>query len=330
MSLPSEVFAASVTGATVRTAGIVGVGAALPANVVTNDEIAPGIGVDAQWIERRTGIRSRRWVREGETVAGLATAAGREALDAAGLPASELDLILVATITPDGLTPNAAPLVAHELGATRAGAADVGAACTGFVSALGLGAAMIEASRADRVLVIGAEVMSRFLDPTDKRTAGLFGDGAGAAVLSAGSAGRIGPVVLATDGAAAPFIRASHADQLVEMDGHETFKRAVSALTSSTRDAVDLAGLRLGDIDLFVYHQANGRILSAVGEALDLDQDRVLDVIGELGNTSAASVPLALAEAAGQGRLRPGMQVLLAAVGAGFTWGATVVDWGTA
>src|SRR4051812_23367776 len=330
MSLPSEVLAPPAPFAAVRTAGIAGIGCALPANAVGNAEIATGIGVDAEWIERRTGIRSRRWVGEGETVAGLATAAGREALAAAGLPAAELDLVLVATITPDGLTPNAAPLVAHELGAHRAGAADVGAACTGFVTALGLGSAMIEASRADRVLVIGAEVMSRFLAPANKRTAGLFGDGAGAAVLSAGGGGRVGPVVLATDGAAAPFIRASHAEQRVRMDGHETFKRAVTALTSCTRDAVALAELDLGQIDLFVYHQANGRILSAVGEALDLDQGRVLDVIAEYGNTSAASVPIALAHAAREGRLQPGMQVLLAAVGAGFTWGATVVEWGTA
>ena len=327
MSLPSDVLAPPAAYAAVRTAGIAGLGSALPAAVVSNAEIAPGIGVDAEWIERRTGIRRRRWVGEGETVVSLAAAAGREALAAAGLAASELDLVLVATITPDALTPNAAPLVAHELGAHRAGAADVGAACTGWVSALGLGAAMVEAGRAEHVLVIGAEVMSRFLDPADKRTAGLFGDGAGAAVLSAGSAGHVGPVVLAADGAAAPFIRASHAEQLVQMDGHETFKRAVTALTSCTRDAVALAGLDLDQIDLFVYHQANGRILSAVGEALELDQDRVLDVIAELGNTSAASVPLALSQAAREGLLRPGAQVLLAAVGAGFTWGATVVEW---
>jgi 3-oxoacyl-[acyl-carrier-protein] synthase-3 len=313
-----------------RTAGITGLGSALPPRLVSNAEIASVLGVDSEWIERRTGIRNRRHALPGERVTTLAARAGSEALFFAGLPASFVDVVLVATLSADELIPNAAPQVAHEIGATRAGAIDIGAACTGFVSALGVGASMIEAGRAEHVLVIGADVMSRLLDVTDKRTAGLFGDGAGAVVLSAGTSGRIGPVVLAADGAAAPFLHATHDEQLLRMDGHETFKLAVTALTSSTIEAVDLAGLDLEDIDLFVYHQANARILTAVGEALGLDQSRIVDAIGELGNTSAASIPLALVQASRDGLLWPGAQVLLAAVGAGFTWGATVVEWGSA
>jgi 3-oxoacyl-[acyl-carrier-protein] synthase-3 len=297
---------------------------------VSNAEVAPGIGVDAEWIERRTGIRNRRHAADGERVTTLAAEAGSAALLSAGLAPEVIDLVLVATLSPDELTPNAAPQVAHLLGATRAGAMDIGAACTGFVSALGVGASMIEAGRAEHVLVIGAEILSRFLDLTDKRTAGLFGDGAGAAVLSAGTQGRIGPVVLAADGGAAAFIRADHDEQLIRMDGHETFKIAVSSLTSCTREAVEMAGLELADIDLFVYHQANRRILVSLSEGMGLPADRVLDAIGDLGNTSAASIPLALAQASRDGLLRPGAQVLLAAVGAGFTWGATVVEWGNA
>lgn len=325
LSAPVAPFAARF-----RTAGIAGLGSALPPDAVLNHQIAPRIGVDAEWIERRTGIRSRRHAGKGTTIAALAAAAGAEALLAAGLPAGQLDLVLVATLAPDDLTPNAAPRVAHALGAERAGAIDIGAACAGFVSALSLGASMIEAGRAEHVLVIGAEVLSRFVDFDDKRTAGLFGDGAGAALLSSGDHGRVGPVVLAADGSAASLIQARHDEQLIRMDGHETFKRAVSSLASCTREAAAMADLELEDIDLFVYHQANGRILSTLADTLAIDPERVVDVIAELGNTSAASVPLALAHASREGRLAPGDRVLLAAVGAGFTWGATVVEWGRA
>lgn len=330
MPLPEALGVIPPSVARLRTAGISGLGTALPARAVGNEAIAAGIGVDAAWIERRTGIRGRRHARAGETVVSLAADAGREALLAAGRPGQSVDLVLVATLAPDDLTPNAAPQVAHELGATRAGAVDVGAACTGFLSALALGASTVEAGRAEHVLVIGAEILSRFTDGGDKRTAGLFGDGAGAALLSAGDHGRIGAVSLGCDGAAAPFIHARHDERLLRMDGHETFKRAVTALVGATHDALALAGLALAEIDLFVYHQANGRILRSVAEQLGVTGDRVLDVIADTGNTSAASVPLALADASRSGRLEPGSRVLLGAVGAGFTWGATVIEWGRA
>jgi len=249
---------------------------------------------------------------------------------AAGLEADAVDMILVATLTADELTPNAAPQVAHAIGAHRAGTMDVGAACTGFLSAVSIGAGLIESGRAGNVLIVGAEILSRHLDHSDRKTAMLFGDGAGAIVLAADADGSVGPVVLASDGSAAPYILADRASGIITMDGHETFKRAPAALIDATRDVLELAGLTTDDIDLFVYHQANGRITSAVAEALDVTDGRVLDVIAEIGNTSAASLPLALAEAHQRGLLHPGARVLLGAVGAGFTWGATILEWGQA
>ena len=310
-----------------RSAGIAGLGSALPDRVVASGEIAARLGVEDGWIERRTGISARRRAAEGDRVADLAAAAGADALASAGVAAERVDLVLVATLSPDELTPNAAPQVAHALGATRAGAIDVGAACTGFVSGLHLGAGCIESGRADVVLVIGAEILSRFVDADDRRTAGLFGDGAGAVVLAAGGTGQVGESVLGADGSAAPHIIAPHGG-LIAMDGHETFRRAVAALTQNAREALAANGLTVDDIDLFVLHQANGRITSAVGEALGIGPERMLDVIAQVGNTSAASIPLALAAARRQGRLAPGQRLLLGAVGAGFAWGATVVTWG--
>ena len=264
-----------------------------------------------------------------ERLATHATQAGEQALRAAGVRAADLDLVLVATTTADEVMPNAAPLVAHALGAERAGAFDVGAACTGFLSALAVGCGQIEAGRAQLVLVIGADFMSRITDPEDRSTAAVFADGAGAALLGAvADPGRIGPVVLGADGAGADHIFVERAEALIRMRGHETFREAVARLSVATLQAIRAAGMRLEDIDLFVYHQANGRILSAVGERLGLPRDRVVDCIAEHGNTSAATLPLALAYSEQEGRLQAGDRVLLGAFGAGFTWGATVVEWG--
>jgi 3-oxoacyl-[acyl-carrier-protein] synthase III len=308
------------------TAGIAGLGAALPARAVANDQIAAGIGVDSEWIERRTGIRSRRHAAPDVRLSDLAARAAELALRGADMRASELDLVLVATLSQERRVPNAAPLVAHAIGATRAGAVDVGAACTGFVSGLALAAAYVESGRAANVLLVGAELLSRHTNLADRRTAGLFGDGAGAVVVGAGAPGWIGPVVMAADGAAAELITADPDSGLIAMDGHETFKRAVVALAQSTRDAVLAAGMSLGDVDRFVLHQANGRILTAVASALDLEPERVVDAIADVGNTSAASIPLALAECAP----RAGERLVLGAVGSGLTWGACVVEWGSA
>jgi 3-oxoacyl-[acyl-carrier-protein] synthase-3 len=310
-------------------AAIASVGVSLPATVVPNAQIAPRIGVTDDWIVRRTGIRTRRVAGPDERLATHASHAAAAALKRADLGADQVDLVLVATTTPDEVMPNAAPQVAHELGAARAGAFDIGAACSGFLSALAVGAAQIESGRVQTAVVIGADFMSRITDPEDRTTAAVFADGAGAVVLQATAQdSRIGPIVLGADGAGADHIIVPRSESVIRMRGHETFREAVARLSLATVQAVRAAGARLEDIDLFVYHQANGRILSAVGERLSLPADRVVDCISEYGNTSAATLPLALEYVQREGRLAPGHKVLLGAFGAGFTWGATVVEWG--
>jgi 3-oxoacyl-[acyl-carrier-protein] synthase-3 len=306
--------------------GIAAIAAELPERVVENDELARPLGVDSEWISSRTGIQRRRRA-QGETLVDLASLAGARALILADVDPGELDLVLVATFTPDQLQPHAAPLVADRLGARSAGAIDIGAACTGFLSALSLAAAQLESGRARAALVLGAELLSKVTDFGDRRTAGLFGDGAGAAVVTAGGPGQIGPVALRSDGGRAELIQATHEERLVRMDGRATFRAAVSAMSDVTQEVVSDAGLALEEIDLFVYHQANSRIISAVGERLALPSDRVIDCLADYGNTSAASIPIALSQAAGQGKLHRGSRVLLSAFGAGLTWGAGILEW---
>ena len=315
--------------AQLRGAAIASVAVSLPAEVVANDEIAQRLGVNADWIERRTGVRTRRRAGENDRLDAHAALAARAALDRAGVSAAEVDLVLVATTTADEVLPNAAPLVAYALGATRAGAFDVGAACTGFLSAIAIACGQIEAGRAGCVVVVGADFMSRIIDPDDRPTAAVFGDGVGAVVLAAiDEPSRVGPIILGSDGSGADFIFVERVESLVRMRGHETFREAVTWLADSTVRAVEAAGVELEVIDRFVYHQANSRILRAVGERLGLPADRVVDCIGEYGNTSAATLPIALAHSESEGGLRQGDRVLIAAFGAGFTWGATVVEWG--
>ncbi len=311
-------------------AGIASIAAALPERRVSSAAIAERLGLDADWVVSRTGISERRHAASGETLAALAATAGARALEGAGVEAADLDLILVATSTADERVPTAAPLVAGLIGADRAGTIDIGAACTGFVSALDLAAGAIESGRAQQVLVIGAERMSAVLDFDDPRTAGLFGDGAGAVVVSPGAAGAIGPIVLRSDAAASRLITASFEENLVRMDGRATFRNAVARLSEVTLEVVAASGEGLDAIDLFVFHQANGRILSAVGERLGIDPARVVDSISVHGNTSAASIPLALDQARHDGSLGSESRVLLAAFGAGLTWGGGIVQWGAA
>ena len=219
-----------------RAAALASVAMAVPERVVTNETVAAGAGVTEQWIVHRTGVHERRHVSEGERVQDLATAAGRQALADAGVPPEDVDLVLVATLAADELTPNCAPLVAHDLGAVNAGAMDVSAACTGFLSALALASSQVEGGRADNVLVIGADVLSRFVDPSDRGTAALFADGAGAALVTAAEdgQGRIGHIVLNCDGSGAHAIRAGHDDQTIHMQGHDTFKAAVLHMSEAT------------------------------------------------------------------------------------------------
>jgi 3-oxoacyl-[acyl-carrier-protein] synthase-3 len=324
-----EPLTAQVAGErALRSAAVLGCGTALPKHAVATAELAPAFGVDEDWVVGRTGVRSRRIAAPGVRLSDLAAAAALDALLHAELSPGDVDLVLVATMSADELTPNAAPLVAHAIGAESAGAVDVGAACTAFLSALALAAAQIETGRIQHALVVGADVLSRFTDTTDRATALLFGDGAGAVVLGAGEGGGLGPVVLRCDGNGRDAIVARRERGLIEMDGQETYKHAVARLTEASRAAVAAAGIELDDVDLFVPHQANARITRAVGERLGLPPERVVDCIEELGNTSAATLPLALAHAERDGRLRDGDTVLLAAFGAGFTWGAGVIEWG--
>jgi 3-oxoacyl-[acyl-carrier-protein] synthase III len=320
----------AVKQAPARTSSILGLGHHVPPEVVPNGPIAERIGVDDEWIVKRTGIKSRRRALPGERLSDYATFAGRRALADAGVDPRDVDLVLVATMTPDEITPNAAPVVANALGADNAGAIDIGAACSGWLAALRLAAGQVETGRADRVLVIGAELLTRITNFDDPKTAMLFGDGAGAVLIGADGTGDIGPIVLAADGGLADRITASHDDRVLVMDGHSTYQVAVRRLSEATVAAVARAGLELDDIDLFVYHQANGRIIRAVGQRLDLEPARVADYVAHMANTSAASIPLTLSLLREDGRLRSGQKVLLAAIGAGFTWGAGVVEWGIA
>jgi 3-oxoacyl-[acyl-carrier-protein] synthase-3 len=237
-------------------------------------------------------------------------------------------LVLVATMSHEQLTPSAAALVAAEIGASRAGAIDVGAACSGFVSGLGLAGAQIESGRAGTVLVVGADLLSRLTDRDDRSTAALFGDGAGAVVVGAveGSS-RIGMVRLGAEGRE-DLIHADRSDGRIRMKGPDTFRQAVDRLSQVAQQAAQDAGRELTDIDLFAFHQANARITQAVAERLALGPGSVIDCIAHYGNTSAASVPLALGEAEADGRLTDGTTVLTAAFGGGLTWAGTVVEWG--
>jgi len=325
----SETTVSPVTGpvGTAFGSAVAGLGVAIPEIVVSNDTVAAGIGKDHEWIFTRTGIRERRVLPKGAQLAPLATRAGQAALDDAGLSAGDLDMVLVATCSPDDMLPATAVTVAGLLGAGRAAGLDVNAACTGFLSGLQLASSVLEAGRADAILVIGAEHLSKLVDPTDKQTAMLFADGAGAAVLTrTDGPGELGPVVLRSE-PQRDFLYAAHADCTVRMQGQEVFKHAVARMSEATQQALAAAQLELEDIDLFVYHQANSRIISAVGRRLGLDPDRVVDCIGGYGNVSAASLPIALAHARDEGRLPDGARVLLSAFGAGFIWGATVIDW---
>jgi len=323
-------------------AAITGWGTALPPRVVSNTELAATIGADAAWIEQRTGIIERRHANPGETTATLAARAGRSALSAAGVQARDLDLVVVATMTPDQPCPPTAPLVQHALGATAAGAFDVNAACAGFLSALAAASAMVRTGGAMRALVIGAEVMSRVVDPADAKTFVLFGDGAGAAVIESsqeqsglmwttlgadGSGSHL--IGIPAGGSAMPTTAGTVAANahVLSMDGPEVFRAAVRTMVAASGRALMMGDLRPRNIDLFVCHQANLRIIRACAEKLGIPPERVYSNVERYGNTSAASIPLALAEAGSEGLLRDGSTVLIAAVGAGLTWGAGVLSW---
>ena len=313
---------------------IVGTGSCLPGKVVTNQELAQRVDTSDEWIRTRTGIRQRHIAEPGQTASDLAMHASRAALEAAGIAAAELDLIIVATSTPDFIFPSTACLLQAKLGAARCPAFDVQAVCSGFVYALDIADKFIRAGRTRHALVVGAEVFSRILDWSDRTTCVLFGDGAGAAVLTAGAKPGVHASVLHADGSAVNILSTPGqicggkvtGDPFLRMDGQAVFKMAVRVLDEVARETLELCGMQIGDIDWLIPHQANVRILEATAKRLGLDPAKLVVTVDRHANTSAASVPLALDVAVRDGRIKPGHKVMLQGVGGGFTWGAALVE----
>jgi 3-oxoacyl-[acyl-carrier-protein] synthase-3 len=319
-------------------ARIIGVGKHLPAHVLTNDDLEKMVETSDQWIVDRTGIRERRIAAQDESSATLGAEASRMALETAGIDPESIDLVVCATCTPDGMFPATASLIQDAIGARRAAAFDVNAACTGFLAALATGSQFIDSGLYQRILVVGAEVFSRIIDWTDRGTCVLFGDGAGAVVLERGENGGIGSLILKSDGAGAKLLYArgpasAQRSPLVAegfcvvMDGREIFKLAVRAMEEASLQAVAAAGLSVEDVSLVIPHQANQRITAAVAKGLGVPLERVYSNVERYGNTSSASIPVALCEAWEEGRLNAGDQLLLVAFGGGLVWGASVVEW---
>ena len=324
-------------------AAIRGWGMYAPEHVMTNDEMATFVDTSDEWIRSRTGIAQRHILADDETSSTLATNAARQALAQADLPADQLDLIIVATCTPDYLLPSTACLVQDALGAKNAAAFDLGAVCSGFMYALVTGTQFVETGSYRNVLVVGTESLSRFLNFKDRTTCVLFGDGAGAVVLQANAApaGVLSFVLNAqgsgahlikipAGGSAAPGMRGALAeeDYYIHMSGGEVYQFAVRTMSEDAAGAIRKAGLTPEDIDLIIPHQANIRIIEAVSKRLDFPMDKFFVNIDRMGNTSAASIPMALCEAVAAGRVQPGANLVFVGFGSGLTSGATVVRWG--
>lgn len=317
---------------------IEGLGTWVPPRVVTNEELARRLDTSDQWVRTRTGITERRFADPGVSTMDLSTEAGARAIKSAG--GGECDAVIVGTTTPDRMLPGTAPEVASRLGLPNVAAFDVQAVCTGFVYALANAAGLIAAGVAGRVLVIGADVLTPFINPEDRGTAVIFGDGAGAVVVRAGQPdepGAVGPVDLGSDGenwalinvpaggSRAPTARDNppRDDFYLYMDGREVYRHAIPRMVASSQKVLDEAGWSVGDIDRFVGHQANARILDAVGDRLGIPADRRVMNLDRYGNTAAATIPLALADAG----LSVNQRVLITAFGGGLTWGSTVFTW---
>ncbi len=316
-------------------ARITGTGGYLPDQVLTNKDLESRVETSDEWIVSRTGIRQRHIAAEGQFVSDLALAACRRALEAAGRTPDDVDLILVATSTPDMVFPSSACLLQAKLGVKRGAAFDVQAVCSGFVYALSTADLYIRAGRHHCALVVGAEVFSRILDWKDRGTCVLFGDGAGAVVVEASETPGILTSNLHADGSYAGILNtpghvcagAVQGDPTLKMDGGAVFKLAVRVLEDSAREALADQGLAVKDLDAYIPHQANVRIISHVGKKLGLEESKCIVTVDRHANTSAASVPLALDVAVRDGRVKPGHLVLLQGVGGGFTWGSVLLEY---
>ena len=325
-----------------KNAHVTGWGRYAPSQVLTNKDLERMVDTSDEWIVSRTGIRERRVAAANETTASMSAVAGLRAIRTAGISPDDIDVILLATLTPDYWMPSTAALVKEAIGNTKAAAMDVMAACSGFVYAYATGQAYIQSGLAKHVLVIGAETLTRFLDYTDRNTCILFGDGAGAVVLSASDepGGGLGiemttepqgayMIWLPAGGAKAPPSAATlrRGEHYVRMEGKETYRFATRTLATTALESIRKAGLEPSDIDLFIPHQANIRIIDAVAKGLNLPMDKMFVNLDKYGNTSAASVPIALAEAVNEGRVKVGDNICIVAFGAGFTSGAVTIQW---
>ena len=318
---------------------VIGCGSYLPSNIVTNDDLAKRVDTSDEWIRERTGIRQRYIAADGEKTSDLALASARAALSDAGIAVEALDMIICATTTPDESFPATATVVQAKLGMTRGAAFDVQAVCSGFIYGLSVADSLIRTGSAKTILVIGAETMSRLLDWSDRATCVLFGDGAGAVVLQgydgkgdnsdAGilntklfSDGRLHDMLYADGG-----VSSTQTVGKLRMQGKEVFKHAVTNIAAAITASAEASNIPVADIDWFVPHQANQRILDGTARKLGIDPAKVISTVAMHGNTSAASVPLALVEAVKDGRIKRGDLILLEAMGGGFTWGAALIRW---
>ncbi len=325
---------------------IIGTGSYMPEKILTNDDLSKIVDTSDEWITTRTGIQERRIAADNQATSDLATEAARRAMDSAGVKPEEIDLIVVATVTPDMPFPSTACFVQKNIGASNAVCFDISAACSGFLYALQIARNFLNVGTRSTALVIGAEKLSTLVNWTDRNTCVLFGDGAGAVVIRAvdsdtAAPGRVLSTVMGSDGnlvnllrvpgggSACPITAANIDSRLntIHMEGKETFKHAVTRMCQASEKALEMAGLTKEDISLVIPHQANARIITAIADRLDLPHEKAFMNVDKYGNTSAATIPVALDEANRQGRLKPGDIVLLVAFGGGFTWASSVIRW---
>ena len=318
-----------------RRIGITGLGVHVPDRVFTNKDLEQFVDTTDEWIVERTGIRERRFATEEQALTDIAEPAAIAALADAGVDASTIDLIIVATVTPDMMFPTSSALLADSLGMPDAAAYDLLAGCTGFMYALAQGYSMIASGLSQRALVVGGDVLSKILDWSDRSTLVLFGDGAGAVVLEPVETGGFLGFELGADGGGGDTLwlpgsgsrHFENADKLVKMNGREVFKFATRVMVSSASKVLDECGLTVDDVDVYVPHQANKRIIDHAAGKLGIPAEKIVVNVDRYGNTSSGSIPLALADAAADGRLHEGELVLMTGMGAGLTWGSALIEW---